>query len=61
VNAHEEKIAKWANSAPMNYQHKFDLVAAEKYRLLGETLKAMEFYDRAIGERKPLFISRKKL
>jgi predicted ATPase/signal transduction histidine kinase len=49
TNANQEKIAKWAEYAPMNYQHKFDLVAAEKYRLLGETLKAMEFYDRAIA------------
>ncbi len=49
VNANQEKIAKWAEYAPMNYQHKFDLVAAEKYRLLGETLKAIEFYDRAIA------------
>jgi len=42
VNAHQEEIAKWANSAPMNYQHKFDLVAEEKYRLLGEILKSIQ-------------------
>ncbi|PQJ95796.1 serine/threonine protein kinase [Chromatium okenii] len=39
----------WASHAPMNYQHKIDLVTAEKYRVLGRALDAMEFYDRAIA------------
>jgi hypothetical protein len=32
----------------MNYLHKFYLVEAERHRLLGEYLKAMDDYDRAI-------------
>jgi predicted ATPase/signal transduction histidine kinase len=39
---------QWANYAPMNYQHKVDLVAAEKCRVSGEKLEAMELYDQAI-------------
>ena len=39
----------WAHHAPMNYQHKVDLVEAEKCRVLGNTTEAIEFYDRAIA------------
>jgi predicted ATPase/class 3 adenylate cyclase/GAF domain-containing protein len=38
----------WADYAPMNHQHKVDLVKAEKCRFLGEKLEAMDLYDRAI-------------
>ncbi|MEC4984212.1 MAG: ATP-binding protein, partial [Oscillatoria sp. PMC 1076.18] len=49
VQVNQQKMEKWAHSAPMNYLHKFDLVAAECYRVQGCHLEAMEFYDRAIG------------
>ncbi len=39
----------WANHAPMNHQHKADLVAAEKCRVLGQKAAAIELYDRAIA------------
>ena len=39
----------WAENAPMNYQHKYDLVAAETARVLGNTLEAMSLYDQAIA------------
>ncbi|MGB6297897.1 MAG: AAA family ATPase [Rivularia sp. (in: cyanobacteria)] len=39
----------WAKYAPMNYQHKVDLVAAEKYRILGKKAEAIELYDKAIS------------
>ena len=48
VEANQEKMKHWAYHAPMNYQHKYELVEAEKARVLGQTLKAMEHYDRAI-------------
>ncbi len=38
----------WADYAPMNHQHKVDLVEAEKCRVLGQKLEAMDLYDRAI-------------
>ncbi len=44
-----EKLQLWAVSAPMNCQHKLDLVDAEKYRVWGQKLQALEFYDRAIA------------
>ncbi|MDY7006468.1 MAG: AAA family ATPase [Cyanobacteriota bacterium] len=43
---------QWANYAPMNHQHKVDLVTAEKYRVLGKKLQAMEMYDLAIARAK---------
>jgi len=39
----------WAKYAPMNHQHKVDLVAAEKCRVLGQFVEAMELYDKAIS------------
>ncbi|NET16544.1 MAG: diguanylate cyclase, partial [Okeania sp. SIO1H6] len=40
---------QWAESAPMNYQHKVDLVEAEKCRVLGKKSEAIELYDKAIS------------
>ncbi|WP_202224934.1 adenylate/guanylate cyclase domain-containing protein [Okeania sp. KiyG1] len=40
---------QWAKYAPMNYQHKVDLVEAEKYRILGKKAEAIELYDKAIS------------
>ncbi|MFM6197984.1 MAG: serine/threonine protein kinase, partial [Dolichospermum sp.] len=48
VLANQEKMQYWAVNAPMNYQHKYDLIEAEKARVLGQMLLAMEYYDRAI-------------
>ncbi|MGD2182680.1 AAA family ATPase [Lusitaniella coriacea] len=48
IRGNQEKMAKWANSAPDNYRHKYELVEAEIARVLGDPLKAMEYYDRAI-------------
>ncbi|MBD2385305.1 trifunctional serine/threonine-protein kinase/ATP-binding protein/sensor histidine kinase [Cylindrospermum sp. FACHB-282] len=49
VQANQEKMQKWAHHAPMNHLHKFYLVEAERHRVLGEKLKAIEMYDRAIA------------
>ncbi|MBL1179184.1 trifunctional serine/threonine-protein kinase/ATP-binding protein/sensor histidine kinase [Pantanalinema sp. GBBB05] len=38
-----------AQSAPMNFQHKYELVVAERYRVLGDKAQAIDFYDRAIA------------
>ncbi|MEK0189526.1 hypothetical protein, partial [Microcoleus anatoxicus] len=48
VVANQEKMQKWAHHAPMNYQHKYDLVEAEKARIHGKNWAAGEYYDRAI-------------
>ncbi|NEQ35536.1 MAG: AAA family ATPase [Okeania sp. SIO3I5] len=38
-----------ADYAPMNYQHKVDLVEAEKCRFLGKKAEAIELYNKAIA------------
>ncbi|WP_341528786.1 AAA family ATPase [Nostoc sp. UHCC 0302] len=48
VEINQTKLKKWAFHAPVNYQHKYDLVEAEKAQFLGQTVVAMEYYDRAI-------------
>jgi len=48
VESNQEKLKLWADHAPMNFQHKYDLVAAEKARVLGSVLEAMDLYEKAI-------------
>jgi len=48
VSANQEKMKHWASHAPMNFQHKHDLVEAEKARILGQ-LEAIEWYEKAIA------------
>ncbi|OJJ25287.1 serine/threonine protein kinase [Roseofilum reptotaenium AO1-A] len=43
------RLKFWAENAPMNCQHKSDLLEAERCRILGEKLRAIELYDRAIA------------
>jgi len=49
VAAKQQQMQNWAVSAPTNYQHQFDLVEAERYRVNGQPYRALEFYDRAIA------------
>lgn len=49
VTANQAKSKRWAEYAPMNHLHKFYLVEAERYRVLGQQVEAMDFYDRAIA------------
>jgi serine phosphatase RsbU (regulator of sigma subunit) len=49
VSGNQEKMQNWAFHAPMNFQHKYDLVEAEKARVLGQDLTAMDFYEKAIA------------
>ncbi len=49
VTAHEQKLNRWAKTAPMNYQHKAALVAAERARVTGRGPEAREKYDQAIA------------
>jgi predicted ATPase/signal transduction histidine kinase len=48
VEQNQIQLQHWADYAPMNHQHKVNLVAAEKYRVLGKKLEAIEYYDQAI-------------
>ncbi|MEG4799247.1 AAA family ATPase [Microcoleus sp. ARI1-B5] len=49
VEENQAKLQFWAENAPMNYLHKWQLVEAEKYRVLGQNAEAIELYDRAIA------------
>ena len=52
VIENQTQLQHWAHHAPINYQHKFDLVEAEKCRVLGQKTEAIELYDRAIATAK---------
>ncbi|ESA37110.1 multi-sensor signal transduction multi-kinase [Leptolyngbya sp. Heron Island J] len=49
VDHNQARMTIWADYAPMNFQHKFDLVEAEKHRILGNRVLALDLYDRAIA------------
>lgn len=62
VDQNQVKFERWAAGAPMNYQHKYDLVEAERCRVLGDPSAAMDAYDRAIeGARRYGFIQEEAL
>ncbi|MFN6498647.1 MAG: AAA family ATPase [Nostoc sp. DedQUE01] len=62
VNANQEKMQKWAYHAPMNFLHKFQLVEAEKARVLGQFFEAEEFYEQAIqGAKKNEYLQEEAL
>ncbi|MCM0589002.1 MAG: AAA family ATPase [Gloeotrichia echinulata CP02] len=52
VTINQEKMQKWAHHAPMNHLHKYYLVEAERHRVLGQNLAAMDYYDPAIATAK---------
>ncbi|WP_375341253.1 ATP-binding sensor histidine kinase [Plectonema radiosum] len=45
---HKEKLQQFATLAPSNHLHKFYLVEAEYFRVLGKYSQAIELYERAI-------------
>ncbi|MEG4632962.1 AAA family ATPase [Microcoleus sp. AR_TQ3_B6] len=48
VATNQEKMRHWAHNCPANYQHKYELVEAEKARILGDYPAAITLYDAAI-------------
>ncbi|MDZ7958115.1 MAG: AAA family ATPase [Aulosira sp. DedQUE10] len=48
VSSNQEKMQKWANSAPANHLHRFYLVEAERHRVLNNKAAALDLYDLAI-------------
>lgn len=62
VDIHQETIDLWAQTAPMNYRHKWELIEAEKQRVLGNKAAAIEHYDRAIaGAKEHQFVNEEAL
>jgi len=49
IEQNQAQLQRWASAAPENYQHKWELVEAERARVFGDPLRAMESYDRAIA------------
>ncbi|HLP91511.1 MAG TPA: AAA family ATPase [Nostocaceae cyanobacterium] len=48
VETNQNKMKVWADNAPYTYKHKYDLVEAEKARVLGKNWQAGELYSQAI-------------
>ncbi|QLE40332.1 GAF domain-containing protein [Nostoc sp. C052] len=62
VEENQNQLKEWAEHSPINNQHKYELVEAEKARFLGQVLVAMEYYDRAIkGARNSEYIHEEAL
>ncbi|HNT77604.1 MAG TPA: AAA family ATPase [Anaerolineae bacterium] len=62
VTALQTRLQRWATHTPMNFQHKADLVAAERARVTGDAWQALEFYGRAIrGARKYAYLHEEAL
>jgi predicted ATPase/signal transduction histidine kinase/ActR/RegA family two-component response regulator len=62
VDIHQGTIDIWAQTAPMNYLHKWHLIEAEKQRILGNKVAAMDLYDLAIaGAKEHQFIHEEAL
>ncbi len=49
VQTNQVTMERWSTHAPMNGKHKYDLVAAEYHRVLGNKTEAIELYDRAMA------------
>ncbi len=62
VLKNQELMQLWAHHAPMNFQYRYDLIEAEKARVLNQIVMAMELYDQAIeGAKKYGFLHHKAL
>ncbi|OQY45051.1 MAG: hypothetical protein B6247_29420 [Candidatus Parabeggiatoa sp. nov. 2] len=48
VSQIRDQMKFWASSAPMNFQHKVDLIEAEQARVAGRQWEAVEGYEKAI-------------
>jgi len=49
VEQNQAELKLWAKYAPMNYLHKWQLVAAQKAAVLGQKAEAIELYDASIN------------
>ncbi|NJL09774.1 MAG: hypothetical protein HC908_04935 [Calothrix sp. SM1_7_51] len=48
ITTNQQQMQIWANNAPANFLHKYQLVEAEKARILGQKIEAIELYEQAI-------------
>jgi signal transduction histidine kinase/serine/threonine protein kinase len=52
IEKNQTDLKKWTGNCPSNFQHKYDLIEAEKARALQNNWQAVELYDRAIQKAK---------
>ncbi|MBW4552036.1 MAG: hypothetical protein KME35_13155 [Aphanocapsa sp. GSE-SYN-MK-11-07L] len=52
AETHQTALYQSAQTAPINYLHQWQLVEAERQRVLGQTAAALDYYDRAIASAK---------
>ncbi|MGD1902639.1 MAG: AAA family ATPase [Geitlerinemataceae cyanobacterium] len=48
LKAGRKKFKDWVRHSPQNNQHKLDLIEAERFRIEGKTMLAIDAYERAI-------------
>ncbi|MGK7899993.1 MAG: AAA family ATPase [Hormoscilla sp.] len=48
IENNQGQLKSWSESCPENFLHKYLLVEADRHRVLGENVAAMELYERAI-------------
>jgi predicted ATPase/signal transduction histidine kinase len=62
VHGNQQKLANWASHGQTNYQHKYDLVAAELAKVTGQYWEAANLYEQAIvGANENLFLQEEAL
>ncbi|UKO95779.1 trifunctional serine/threonine-protein kinase/ATP-binding protein/sensor histidine kinase [Nostoc sp. UHCC 0870] len=52
VAANQAKMQSWADVCKYNHQHRWELVEAERYAILGDKIEAIALYDLAISRAK---------
>jgi len=50
VASNQKKMKQWVQYAPMNCQHKWYLIEAERYRILNKLEQAIKYYDQSIAK-----------
>jgi len=48
IGDHQSRLRFWSDHAPMNFEHKWALIEAERCRVLGDSGQAMIFYEQSI-------------
>jgi signal transduction histidine kinase/serine/threonine protein kinase len=49
IKINQRKMKRWARYSPENYQHKYDLIQAEKAGISGDFSRAQNLYDSAVN------------
>lgn len=52
IDSNQKNLLIYATAAPMNYQHKYQLVEAVRLQMLGKPTEAIEYFDWAIASAK---------